>query len=201
MPNLLIATNNQGKLREFRQLLHGLPFTPVSPREIGLQVHVEEDGGSFAENALLKASAFAHASGLLALADDSGLEVDALGGEPGILSARYGGPGLSDADRCRLLLQKLRETPDGERQARFRCVIAVASPQGRRWTAEGACAGVIAHEPQGSGGFGYDPLFFLPTHGCTMAELPEEEKNRISHRAAAARGIRPVLQQLPEGTP
>jgi len=144
----------------------------------------------------LKATAYARTSGLLTLADDSGLEVDALGGEPGTRSARYAGQGASDEDRYRLLLSKLEGMPWQQRTARFRCVIAVARPQGGVHTAQGTCEGVIAFEPRGERGFGYDPVFYVPEHGQTMAELEPEVKNRISHRARAAEGARRILQEL-----
>jgi len=189
MMKLLIATHNPGKVREYEKLLAGLPLELTYPAQEGLDIEVAETGGSFAENARLKAAAYARASGLLTLADDSGLEVDALGGEPGIRSARYAGSGASDEDRYRLLLEKLQGVPWDKRTARFRCVIAVATPAGQVYTAEGTCEGIIAFEPQGEHGFGYDPVFYLPEHGMTMAELPPETKNRISHRARAAHNI------------
>ena len=187
---LLVATNNPGKLKEFRALLEQVDL--VSPGDLGLELEVEENGGSFAANAGLKARAFAAAAGLVALADDSGLEVDALGGAPGVHSARYGGPGLNDRDRCRLLLEQLGEAGGG-RQARFRCCLAAAAPGGRSCRAEGLCPGSIALAPAGTGGFGYDPIFFLPQYHKTMAEVPAALKNRISHRARALRAIAPLL--------
>jgi len=193
---LLIATNNPGKLREYRELLAGLPVELTTPAQEGLHLEVNESGQSFVENALLKARAFARASGLPTLADDSGLEVDALGGAPGICSARYAGPGASDADRYRRLLRELEGVPWEQRTARFRCVIALVTPDGQVHTAEGVCEGVIAYEPRGEHGFGYDPVFYLPEYGCTLAQLPPEEKNRISHRGRAAQRIRPVIQTL-----
>jgi XTP/dITP diphosphohydrolase len=166
------------------------------PAQEGIDIEVEETGSTFAENARLKATAYARASGLLTLADDSGLEVDALSGEPGTRSARYAGQGASDEDRYRLLLSKLEGVSWEGRTARFRCVIAVARPQGEVRIAEGTCEGVIAFEPKGEHGFGYDPVFYTPEHGQTMAELEPEVKNRISHRARAARGARRILQEL-----
>ena len=190
MIKLLIATHNPGKVREYKELLAGLPLELTYPAQEGLDIEVAETGKSFAENARLKAITYARASGLLTLADDSGLEVDALGGEPGIRSARYAGTGASDEDRYRLLLEKLREVPWEERTARFRCVIAVATPAGQIHTAEGTCEGIIAFEPRGKHGFGYDPVFYLPEYGKTLAELPPETKNEISHRARAAQRAR-----------
>ena len=148
---------------------------------------------SYHENALLKAQAFCQASGLLTLADDSGLEVDALDGAPGIYSARFGGPGLDDVGRYRLLLLKLEGVPDAQRTARFRCVIAVVWPDGREETVAGVCEGRIIHAPRGENGFGYDPVFFVNEQGHTMAELPAEIKNRISHRARATLAARDIL--------
>ncbi len=196
---LLVATHNPGKVRELRALLEDLPLELTWPGELGLDLQVEESGATFEENARLKALAYARASGLWTLADDSGLEVDALGGAPGVRSARYGGPGASDADRYRLLLERMAAVPEGKRQARFRCVVALASPDGRIWTAEGKVEGVVAWEPRGENGFGYDPVFYMPDLGCTMAELPEEEKNRLSHRARAVLAIRPLLARLARG--
>jgi XTP/dITP diphosphohydrolase len=196
MIKLLVATNNPGKVREYEALLEGLPLTLTYLVQEGLDVEVEETGSTFAENARLKAMAYARASDLWTLADDSGLEVDALGGEPGTYSARYAGQGASDEDRYRLLLRKLEGVPWEQRTARFRCVIAVATPQGEIRTAEGTCEGIIAFEPKGEHGFGYDPVFYMPEHGQTMAELELEVKNRISHRARAAEGAREILQEL-----
>ena len=194
MVKLLIATHNPGKVREYEELLAGLPLELTYPAQEGLDIEVAETGESFAENARLKAAAYARASGLLTLADDSGLEVDALGGEPGIRSARYAGKGASDEDRYRLLLEKLREVPWEERTARFRCVIAVATPEDQIRTAEGTCEGIIAFAPKGEHGFGYDPVFYFQEYGMTMAELPPETKNRISHRARAAQWAREILE-------
>jgi XTP/dITP diphosphohydrolase len=196
MIKLLVATNNPGKVREYEALLKGLPLTLTYPAQEGIDIEVEETGSTFAENARLKAMAYAGASDLLTLADDSGLEVDALGGEPGTRSARYAGQEASDEDRYRLLLSMLEGVPWERRTARFRCVIAVARPQGEVRIAEGTCEGVIAFEPKGEHGFGYDPVFSMPEHGQTMAELEPEVKNRISHRARAAEGARRILQEL-----
>jgi XTP/dITP diphosphohydrolase len=183
---LLVATNNPGKIREYNDLLTGLRLDLCGLAEVGLDTDVEETGQTFAENALLKALAYGRASRLLTLADDSGLEVMALGGAPGVYSARYAGKGASDADRYRKLLAALAGVPWEKRAARFRCVIALAWPDGRVETFEGQCDGVIAFEPRGTNGFGFDPVFYMPEHGCTMAELPTEVKNCVSHRARAA---------------
>ena len=196
MVKLLIATHNPGKIEEYEELLAGLPLELTYPAQEGLDIEVAETGASFAENARLKAAAYARASGLVALADDSGLEVDALGGEPGIHSARYAGTGASDKERYRLLLEKLREVPWEERTARFRCVIAVATPGGQVHTAEGTCEGIIAFAPKGEHGFGYDPVFYLQEYGKTMADLPPETKNKISHRARAVQRAREILEEM-----
>jgi XTP/dITP diphosphohydrolase len=196
MMKLLIATNNPGKVREYEVLLRGLPLTLTYPAQEGIDIEVEETGSTFAENARLKAAAYARASGLLTLADDSGLEVDALGGEPGTRSARYAGQGASDEDRYRLLLSRLEGVPWERRTARFRCVIAVATPRGEIRLAEGTCEGFIAFEPKGEHGFGYDPVFCMSEQGQTMAELEPEVKNRISHRARAAEGALRILQEV-----
>jgi XTP/dITP diphosphohydrolase len=193
---LLIATGNPGKVREYDELLAGLPITCISPAEIGIHLQVDEGGTTYEENASLKAVAFARASGRVTLADDSGLEVDALGGRPGVHSARYGGPGLDDADRWRSLLEELGDVPWERRTARFRCVIAVASPDGEVTTVSGVCEGIIAFGAAGAGGFGYDPVFYLPDRGCTMAQLPAGAKNQISHRGRAAQAARPVILKL-----
>jgi len=196
MRKLLVASNNPGKLKEYADLLDRLPVTLTSPVQEGLSLAVDESGATFAENAILKARAYAEASGLLTLADDSGLEVDALDGAPGVRSARYAGEGASDEDRYRLLLRNLAGVPQGKRTARFRCVVAVATPQGKVHTAEGRCEGIIGFEPRGTYGFGYDPVFYLPDRGQTMAELPPTVKNRISHRGRAVQAALPVLRWL-----
>ena len=193
-PELLLATNNKGKIAEYRELLCGCGYRLVTPAEKGISLEVEETGDTFAENAAIKAKAFAAASGVLTLADDSGLEVDALGGEPGVKSARYAGEHASDAQRVALLLKNMEPVPEKNRSARFRCVIVVSSPTGKTRSAEGAVEGMISLTPLGENGFGYDPVFFLPDRGKTMAELPSAEKNRISHRAIAARKVCKILK-------
>jgi XTP/dITP diphosphohydrolase len=193
--DLLIATGNPGKVREYQELFAKLPVRCLGPADLSLHLEVEEHGTSYRENALLKAVPFANASGLPTLADDSGLEVDALGGRPGIHSARFGGPGLGDADRWRLLLQELAGVPWEDRTARFRCVIALARPDGSVQITDGICEGRIAFQAAGRGGFGYDPVFYLPEFGCTMAQLPDGVKNTISHRARAAQAARPIILQ------
>lgn len=183
---LLIATHNQGKKREYEELLADAGVELVSLSEVGIDKAIPEEGDTYAENALLKARGYAALSGMLTLADDSGIEVDALGGAPGVRTARYAGEDASDAERNALLLRNIEGVPDAERTARFRCVIALAWPDGRTAVVEGTVEGRIAREPRGEHGFGYDPIFYVPAYGCTMAELPEEVKNRISHRARAA---------------
>jgi len=183
---LLIASNNAGKAIEFRELLAGSGWDIVAPADIGLTLDVEETGSTYAENARLKAEAFCAASGLASLADDSGLEVDALNGEPGALHHIRGWDGANQEERITILLRALKDVPEGQRTARFRAVIVVATPEGGRFQAEGACEGVIAFAPAGTGGFGYDPVFYLPERGKMMAELTASEKNQVSHRGRAA---------------
>lgn len=193
---LLIATSNPGKLQEYRELLDGLDLTLVDLLTVGIDDPVEETGTTFEENARLKAESYARLSGLLTLADDSGLEVAALGGEPGLHSARYGGEGLNDIDRYRLLLRNLAAKAPSDRSARFVCVIALAGTNFATISVEGTVEGAITHEPRGEFGFGYDPIFFLPDRNRTTAEIAPEEKNRISHRGQAAQKIRPYLAQI-----
>ncbi len=196
MPQLLVATNNRGKLAEYHALLNDCGWQLVSPAEIGLRLSVEETGSDYATNARIKAEAFARASGLLTLADDSGLEVDALGGRPGPLSARYAGPSQTDKQGVDLILAEMKDVPPERRGARFRCVIALARPDGDVRTVEGECPGVIINEPRGHNGFGYDPVFYLPQLGRTMAELIADEKNAISHRADAAKKACALLKDM-----
>src|SRR4030043_1438853 len=183
MKKLLLATNNKGKIREYQHLLEGIPFEIVTPADCGITTEVNEAGTSFEENAALKATSLASISCLLSLADDSGLEVDALGGEPGSLSHRYAGENASDADRIAYLLARLKDAPAQVRTAQFRCVIAIAEPHGRVELCSGICSGIIIAEPRGNNGFGYDPIFYVLGLGKTMAELTMEEKNLINHRA------------------
>ncbi len=199
MPRLLVATGNAGKLREYREIFAGLPLELVSPRDLGLDLEVEENGDTFSTNAEIKARAYAQAAGIPTLADDSGLEVDAIGGLPGVHSARYAGDGASDADRRHKLLEALASVPDHRRSARFRCVIALYWDGSVHFT-EGAIEGDIGREERGSGGFGYDSLFQVPGAGKTMAELSAVEKNAISHRGQAARAARAVLERLLQET-
>jgi XTP/dITP diphosphohydrolase len=194
-PRLFVATTNPGKQREYRALLREAPAEIVFPNDLGIILEVNEDGATFRENAAKKALAFARASGLIALADDSGLEVDALDGEPGVRSSRYAGPEADDPRRRAFLLEKLRGAPV-PRKARFVCVIAVAAPGGEVRYAEGECRGEITRAERGSNGFGYDPIFQPEGRTVTMAELSPEEKNRISHRARAAQAAVPIIRSL-----
>jgi len=193
---LLLATNNQAKVREYRSLLQNISFELVTLAEQGIATIVSETGESLEKNARLKATVLAAESHLLALADDSGLEVDALGGEPGRLSARYAGENASDGDRVNYLLSRLKDVPWQKRSACFRCVIAIATPDGEVEFCSGECRGFITFEPRGKQGFGYDPIFYLPELDKTMAELPLETKNQISHRGQAARKVYQVLEKL-----
>lgn len=198
MKKLLIATTNPGKLKELQSLLADLPIELVTPNQIGLNLSVPEDRPTYAENAIQKAQAFAQASGLTTIADDTGLEVDALEGAPGLHSARYHPrPGASDADRRAYLLENLQKSRAPRPWlARFRAVVALVTPEGEVHIAEGECPGEIIPEERGTHGFGYDPIFLVREAGRTMAELSMEEKNRLSHRARAIQAIRPLLMNL-----
>ncbi len=193
---LLIATENQGKVKEFQALLEGLDLELVTPKSLGLELEVVEDGASYEENAAKKALAYARASGLISLADDSGLEVDALAGAPGLYSARYSPlPDATDADRRAYLLQNLQGKPRPW-TAHFHATIAIATPEGALHFADGNCHGEIIAAERGDNGFGYDPIFFVPALDRSMAELSMDEKNRLSHRALALENARPILQKL-----
>jgi XTP/dITP diphosphohydrolase len=200
VPKLLLATSNPGKQREFRFLLGASGWEIITPQELRLSLPDEEKETDYTENAIIKAENAARASGLTSLADDSGVEVDALNGVPGVLSARFGGPGLDDRGRLDLMLERLANVPDEERTARYRAVIAVVRPDVETMTFEGICEGVIGREPVGDGGFGYDPIFYIPNKGKTMAELTMEEKNEISHRAVAAKKAVEFLKSLARGS-
>lgn len=195
---LLIATNNQGKVKELQDLLNNTGIELITPAQINLELNVIEDGHTYAENATQKAMAFAQASGLISLADDSGLEVDALDGAPGLYSARYGssnGEKLSDKDRRAYLIHNLQNKPRPW-MARFHATIAVAIPNGETYLTQGFCEGEIIPEERGAGGFGYDPIFLLKELGKTMAELSLEEKNHLSHRARAVMKAKGFLNQI-----
>ena len=189
---LVLASKNPHKLTEMRDILSQLGVEVVLESDVGADVDVEETGTTFEENAFLKAHAVMEASGLPAIADDSGLCVDALGGAPGVYSARYGGPELDDAGRYRLLLENLRGQLD--RRGKFVSAICCCFPNGDRVEARGECPGTIAYAPRGEGGFGYDPVFFLPGLKKTFAQLTPEEKNAVSHRGAALRAFREKLE-------
>ena len=196
MPRLLLATSNPGKIKEYRSLLDSLGYQITTLTEEGIVKIVTESGENYEQNARLKAITYAKLSQLITLADDSGLEVDALNGEPGVKSARFAGEAATDAEKVSFLLAKLNSVPWERRTALFKCVIAVASPGGRVEVCYGECHGMIALEAKGENGFGYDPIFFLIELGKTMAELRLEMKNQISHRAQASQKARQVLRQL-----
>jgi XTP/dITP diphosphohydrolase len=181
--------------------LSGLDLDLIALTDCPQAPDVVEDGLTYRDNAIKKARAVVAWSGQLTLAEDSGLEVIALGGQPGVYTARFGGPGLSSRERCLYLLERLRDVPEGQRQAVFRCVAVLMDPTGRMVVREGQCPGVIGHTLQGEGGFGYDPLFLLPEQGCSLAELSPEKKDSISHRAQAMRAMIPVLTSLARGGP
>ena len=193
---LVVATGNPGKFKEIAALLDGLGILLMPLGRAEAASIPSESGDTFQENARIKAVAAATLCDALALADDSGLEVDALGGQPGVFSARFGGPGMTDAERCRLLLDKLIGIPSEGRTARFRCVVALAEPSGRVRYAEGACEGRITSALRGTNGFGYDPVFEIPALGRTLAEVDPELKNRLSHRAQAVKRVREILEAM-----
>jgi XTP/dITP diphosphohydrolase len=198
MPQLLLATNNAGKIAEYDVLLDGCGWEIVTPGDLGIDSEIEETGETYEANATMKALRGAEGSGLVTLADDSGLEIEAMDGEPAVHSARFLGEEASYAERFAEIEQRLSGLPRERRRARFRCVIAVAGPSQKEAvrTAEGEVFGLIAGAPAGEGGFGYDPIFWVPQHSATMAELPEHQKNIISHRARAVAGARQILKEL-----
>ncbi|MDD5092912.1 MAG: XTP/dITP diphosphatase [Dehalococcoidia bacterium] len=190
---ILLASNNQGKVREFVSLISHPAWELTTPSLEGIEIDVEETGKTFEQNATLKALAYAEVSGMITIADDSGLEVEGLNGEPGVQSARYAGMGASDKQRIELLLSKLAGVSWEKRTARFRCVIAIAFPDGKVELCQGECPGIIGFEPKGTKGFGYDPIFYMPEFAGTMAEISDEQKNRVSHRGKAAVEARRLL--------
>lgn len=195
--SILVATKNQGKVREFSDMMGDLQIDWVGLKDLGITLEVVESGATFLENARLKATQYGSMAGLLTLADDSGLEVDALGGAPGVYTARYGGEGLTATERLLLLLENMEQVPDAERTARFRCVIVLADGHGRVLAeTEGVCEGLITRAPAGDGGFGYDPIFYLPAYGQTMAQLPAAQKHQVSHRGQAVRRLVPYLKNF-----
>lgn len=192
---LLLATTNLGKIKEFCSLFEQIPFQITTPDKEQIILDVEESGSTFSENAYIKAIAYMKESGIISLADDSGIEVDALGGKPGIYSARYGGKSLNDKDRVELLLKNMEGVPWEKRTARFRASIVIAWPDGKAILKEGVFEGYIGYKPKGVNGFGYDPIFFLPQFGMTSAQLTKEKKNKISHRSIASKKILDHLQR------
>jgi len=196
MTELLLASTNSGKIKEYRSLLGSLGCQIVTLAEQGIAKVATESGDSYEQNARIKAATYAKPSQLITLADDSGLEVDALPNELGIHSARFAGEDATDADKVKILLAKLANIPWEKRTAHFKCVIAIATPEGRLELCHGECHGIIAFEAKGENGFGYDPVFYLPETGKTMAELPLGIKNQISHRGQAAQKAKQVLQRL-----
>ena len=196
LKEVVIATRNEGKLREIRDILAPWSLKILSLKDFPGIPEIIEDGSTFAENAAKKAREVARQTGRLAIADDSGLVVDALQGRPGVFSSRYGGEKATDEERFQKLLAEMTGIPEGKRQAAFVCAIALATPQGKVELLEGRCRGQIAFAPRGEHGFGYDPIFFLPELGKTMAELDPELKNRISHRARALEKLKELLPEL-----
>ena len=192
---IVFATGNEGKMREVRAILADLGLPVLSMKEAGVDVEIVEDGKTFAENARIKARAVHAACGAIVLADDSGLEVDAMGGEPGVYSARWMGEETSYEVKNQAIIDRLEGLDGPERSARFVCVIAAVFPDGTEAEARGDFEGEIARKPAGCGGFGYDPILWLPERGCTSAELSAEEKNAISHRGKALRKIKPLIQE------
>lgn len=197
-PCLVIATTNRHKLEELREIYADLPYVLVDLDDLGVTLEVEETGDTFQENAVLKALACAEATGMLSLADDSGLEIDALGGEPGVYSARWSGVNTPYPERFRLINNRLGELGDEQRAARYRCAIAIAepAPRGLYDVSFGVFEGRIAREPRGTAGFGYDPIFYVPERAKTVGEMSAEEKHSMSHRARAANAARPALTRL-----
>lgn len=193
-PLLLVGTTNQGKIREFRDLLAELPARVVFPSDLGLTLEVEEGDTSFAQNARLKARAFRRASGVLTIGEDSGFAVDALDGAPGVISARWGGSDYGVKNR--LIVDRLAGVPEERRGCGYVSVLVVATPAGRVFQRTGWLRGTVAHEPAGEGGFGYDPIFFLPARGRTLAQLEPAEKHAISHRGRAVAKALPLLRSL-----
>lgn len=196
MEKIVFATANEGKLKEIREILADFDIEVISMEEAGIELEVEENGATFEENSLIKARALKELTGLPALADDSGLVVDYLNGEPGIYSARYMGRDTSYDEKNTHIIEQLAEAKGEERSARFVCVISLVLPDGREFTKTGTMEGRIGYEIKGSNGFGYDPIFFLPEYGKTSAEISPEEKNRISHRGKALREMKKLIEQL-----
>ena len=194
MKKIIFATGNQGKMKEVREILKDLDAEVLSMKEAGVRAEIVEDGTTFEENAVIKAKAVCRLTGEIALADDSGLEVDYLNKEPGVYSARYMGEDTSYHIKNKSIIDRLQGVPDEKRTARFVCVIAAAFPDGTVKTVRGTMEGIIGYEEQGENGFGYDPIFFLPQYGCTSAQISMKEKNKISHRGKALRAIKDELR-------
>ena len=195
MKKVIFATGNEGKMKEIREILGDLDIELLSLKDAGIHADIVEDGKSFEENAQIKAKAICELTGEIVLADDSGLEIDYLNKEPGIYSARYMGEDTSYHIKNSSLIERLNGVPDEKRTARFVCAVAAAFPDGRVKTVRGTMEGRIGYEEKGENGFGYDPIFYLPEYGCTSAELSMEEKNKISHRGKALRGIRESVKE------
>ncbi|HIR27778.1 MAG TPA: XTP/dITP diphosphatase [Candidatus Choladousia intestinigallinarum] len=196
MKRIIFATGNPGKMKEIRMILADLPVPVVSMKEAGVEADIVEDGKSFEENAIIKAKTVMELTGEMAMADDSGLEIDWLSGAPGIYSARYMGEDTSYDIKNRALIEKLEGVPEEQRTARFVCSIACAFPDGRIITSRGVMEGTIAHDIKGANGFGYDPIFYLPEWKCTSAEITPEQKNELSHRGKALRQMKEQLQKI-----
>lgn len=196
MDKLIFATGNAGKMKEIREILGRPGLTILSQKEAGITSDAEENGTTFEANALIKARAVAAQTDALVLADDSGLEIDYLNGEPGVYSARYMGEDTSYEIKNQKILDLLAGVPEEKRTARFVCVIAAVLPDGREFTTKGTIEGIIGYESRGKGGFGYDPIFFVPEFGCSTAELTMEQKNKISHRGKALRAMKEVLKEV-----
>lgn len=190
---LIFATGNQDKMREIREILGDKDYEILSMKEAGIDLDIVEDGSTFEENAMIKAKAVMEATGALTLADDSGLEIDAFGGGPGIYSARYLGTDTSYIEKNKVILEKLKDIPEEKRTARFVCAIAAAFPNGQTLTTRGTMEGIIGYEAKGENGFGYDPIFYLPQLEKYSAELSREEKNSLSHRGEALRKMKEIL--------
>lgn len=193
---LLLATGNQGKIAEIKEILKELPIEFVTMKELNIKISPEENGATFEENALIKARELCSVAGIAALADDSGLCVDALHGAPGIYSARYSGEGAADEENTRLLLENLKDVAQDNRKAHFACVSAIVFPNGEEMTAQGICDGVITIQPIGENGFGYDPVFLVPSLGLTFSQMPEDVKNKISHRAKSLQVLMEKMKNI-----
>ena len=196
MEKIVFATTNDGKVKEIKEILKDYPIEVVSMKEMNISIDIEENGADFEENSLIKARALAKLTGIPALADDSGLEIDYLNGEPGIYSARYLGRDTDYDYKNNYIIDKLSQAKGKERRARFVCVISLVLPDGREFVKRGVMEGLIGYEQRGGNGFGYDPIFYLPEYGRTSAELSPDEKNKISHRGKALRAMRELILDL-----